>query len=138
MGQFFSFIPEKCKLYSANIISCICPRKKKFGYIPMEFFDEEQHATIMTSDEIYSLIQKHQEFEEQKNKKEYSMLKSDENDEENLLKADFVTIKNELDIDGIDENSNKNILTDDNNEEVDSHKEINDNIEDLKNEVLNS
>ena len=140
MGQIFSFFPESCKLYTADMLSCICPKKKKkFGYIPMEFFDEEQHATIMTSDEINSLIQKHQEFEEQKNKKEYSMLKSDENDEEEiLLKADFETIKNELGIDGNDENIKKNILIDDNDEDEDNNKEINGNVEDHKNQVLNS
>ena len=62
------FVSTKCKSLSnymkSMIQNGICLKKKKnSSYIPMEFDDDEQHATIMTSEEIDNLIQKHKLYE---------------------------------------------------------------------------
>ena len=128
-------ISTKCKSFSNYIKSIlqngICPKKKKnSSYIPMEFDDDEQHATIMTSEEIDNLIQKHKLYEnKQPNLNEYKIIKDNE-DEDNINKKMFEEIKKEINEINIENDKEKN---NENEEDENSEEEINK----VKNDILN-
>ena len=85
-------ISTKCKSFSNYIKSIlqngICPKKKRnSSYIPMEFDDDEQHATIMTSEEIDNLIKKHKLYEnKQPNLNEYKIIKENDEEDKKIIK----------------------------------------------------
>ena len=128
-------ISTKCKSFSNYIKSIlqngICPKKKKnSSYIPMQFDDDEQHATIMTSEEIDNLIQKHKLYEnKQPNLNEYKIIKDNE-DEDNINKKMFEEIKKEINEINIENEKEKN---NENEEDENSEEEINK----VKNDILN-
>ena len=128
-------ISTKCKSFSNYIKSIlqngICPKKKKnSSYIPMEFDDDDQHATIMTSEEIDNLIQKHKLYEnKQPNVNEYKIIKDNE-DEDNINKKMFEEIKKEINEINIENDKEKN---NENEEDENSEEEINK----VKNDILN-
>jgi hypothetical protein len=128
-------ISTKCKSFSNYIKSIlqngICPKKKKnSSYIPMEFDDDEQHATIMTSEEIDNLIQKHKLYEnKQPNLNEYKIIKeNDEEDKNNKKMIEEINKEiNEINIENDKEKNNEN------EEDENSEEEINK----VKNDILN-
>ena len=128
-------ISTKCKSFSNYIKSIlqngICPKKKKnSSYIPMQFDDDEQHATIMTSEEIDNLIQKHKLYEnKQPNVNEYKIIKDNE-DEDNINKKIVEEIKKEINEINIENEKEKN---NENEEDENSEEEINK----VKNDILN-
>ena len=128
-------ISTKCKSFSNYIKSIlqngICPKKKKnSSYIPMEFDDDEQHATIMTSEEIDNIIQKHKLYEnKQPNVNEYKIIKDNE-DEDNINKKIVEEIKKEINEINIENEKEKN---NENEEDENSEEEINK----VKNDILN-
>jgi hypothetical protein len=128
-------ISTKCKSFSNYIKSIlqngICPKKKKnSSYIPMEFDDDDQHATIMTSEEIDNLIQKHKLYEnKQPNVNEYKIIKDNE-DEDNINKKIVEEIKKEINEINIENEKEKN---NENEEDENSEEEINK----VKNDILN-
>jgi hypothetical protein len=128
-------ISTKCKSFSNYIKSIlqngICPKKKKnSSYIPMEFDDDDQHATIMTSEEIDNLIQKHKLYEnKQPNINEYKIIKDNE-DEDNINKKIVEEIKKEINEINIENEKEKN---NENEEDENSEEEINK----VKNDILN-
>ena len=128
-------ISTKCKSFSNYIKSIlqngICPKKKRnSSYIPMEFDDDDQHATIMTSEEIDNLIQKHKLYEnKQPNVNEYKIIKDNE-DEDNINKKMFEEIKKEINEINIENDKEKN---NENEEDENSEEEINK----VKNDILN-
>ena len=128
-------ISTKCKSFSNYIKSIlqngICPKKKRnSSYIPMEFDDDDQHATIMTSEEIDNLIQKHKLYEnKQPNLNEYKIIKDNE-DEDNINKKMFEEIKKEINEINIENDKEKN---NENEEDENSEEEINK----VKNDILN-
>ena len=128
-------ISTKCKSFSNYIKSIlqngICPKKKRnSSYIPMEFDDDEQHATIMTSEEIDNLIQKHKLYEnKQPNVNEYKIIKDNE-DEDNINKKIVEEIKKEINEINIENEKEKN---NENEEDENSEEEINK----VKNDILN-
>jgi hypothetical protein len=107
MGQiiinFSYFIINSPFLIKEKISEIFCPKKKnKHSYIPMEFDDDiEEHATIMTSEEINSMIQN------QKNNEEYKIIKN-KDDEDVNLKKDIDLIKEEVKQIDIENNNNNN------------------------------
>ena len=128
-------ISTKCKSFSNYIKSIlqngICPKKKRnSSYIPMEFDDDEQHATIMTSEEIDNLIQKHKLYEnKQPNLNEYKIIK--ENDEEDKNNKKMIEEINK-EINEINK-ENDNEKNNENEEDENSEEEINK----VKNDILN-
>ena len=128
-------ISTKCKSFSNYIKSIlqngICPKKKRnSSYIPMEFDDDEQHATIMTSEEIDNLIQKHKLYEnKQPNLNEYKIIKeNDEEDKNNKKMIEEINKEiNEINIENDKEKNNEN------EEDENSEEEINK----VKNDILN-
>ena len=128
-------ISTKCKSFSNYIKSIlqngICPKKKRnSSYIPMEFDDDDQHATIMTSEEIDNLIQKHKLYEnKQPNINEYKIIKDNE-DEDNINKKIVEEIKKEINEINIENEKEKN---NENEEDENSEEEINK----VKNDILN-
>ena len=128
-------ISTKCKSFSNYIKSIlqngICPKKKKnSSYIPMQFDDDEQHATIMTSEEIDNLIQKHKLYEnKQPNLNEYKIIKeNDEEDKNNKKMIEEINKEiNEINIENDKEKNNEN------EEDENSEEEINK----VKNDILN-
>ena len=128
-------ISTKCKSFSNYIKSIlqngICPKKKKnSSYIPMEFDDDDQHATIMTSEEIDNLIQKHKLYEnKQPNLNEYKIIKeNDEEDKNNKKMIEEINKEiNEINIENDKEKNNEN------EEDENSEEEINK----VKNDILN-
>ena len=132
------FVSTKCKSLSnymkSMIQNGICPKKKKnSSYIPMEFDDDEQHATIMTSEEIDNLIQKHKLYEnKQPNLNEYKIIKGNE-DEDNTNNHLIEEIKKEINDVKIDKNDNENKKDNEEEEDENSEEEINK----LKNDILN-
>ena len=128
-------ISTKCKSFSNYIKSIlqngICPKKKKnSSYIPMEFDDDEQHATIMTSEEIDNLIKKHKLYEnKQPNLNEYKIIKeNDEEDKNNKKMIEEINKEiNEINIENDKEKNNEN------EEDENSEEEINK----VKNDILN-
>jgi hypothetical protein len=128
-------ISTKCKSFSNYIKSIlqngICPKKKKnSSYIPMEFDDDDKHATIMTSEEIDNLIQKHKLYEnKQPNVNEYKIIKDNE-DEDNINKKIVEEIKKEINEINIENEKEKN---NENEEDENSEEEINK----VKNDILN-
>ena len=128
-------ISTKCKSFSNYIKSIlqngICPKKKKnSSYIPMQFDDDEQHATIMTSEEIDNLIQKHKLYEKkQPNLNEYKIIKDNE-DEDNINKKMIEEINKEINEINIENDKEKN---NENEEDENSEEEINK----VKNDILN-
>ena len=128
-------ISTKCKSFSNYIKSIlqngICPKKKRnSSYIPMEFDDDEQHATIMTSEEIDNLIKKHKLYEnKQPNLNEYKIIKDNE-DEDNINKKIVEEIKKEINEINIENDKEKN---NENEEDENSEEEINK----VKNDILN-
>ena len=129
------FVSTKCKSLSnymkSMIQNGICPKKKKnSSYIPMEFDDDEQHATIMTSEEIDNLIQKHKLYEnKQPNLNEYKIIKGNE-DEDNTNNHLIEEIKKEINEINIENDKEKN---NENEEDENSEEEINK----VKNDILN-
>lgn len=129
------FVSTKCKSLSnymkSMIQNGICPKKKKnSSYIPMEFDDDEQHATIMTSEEIDNLIQKHKLYEnKQPNLNEYKIIKeNDEEDKNNKKMIEEINKEiNEINIENDKEKNNEN------EEDENSEEEINK----VKNDILN-
>ena len=109
-------ISTKCKSFSNYIKSIlqngICPKKKRnSSYIPMEFDDDEQHATIMTSEEIDNLIQKHKLYEnKQPNLNEYKIIKKNDKEDKNNKKMIEEINKeiNEINIEKDKEKNNEN------------------------------
>ena len=128
-------ISTKCKSFSNYIKSIlqngICPKKKRnSSYIPMEFDDDEQHATIMTSEEIDNLIQKHKLYEnKQPNLKEYKIIKENDEEEKNNKKM-IEEINKEINEINIENDKEKN---NENEEDENSEEEINK----VKNDILN-
>ena len=128
-------ISTKCKSFSNYIKSIlqngICPKKKRnSSYIPMEFDDDEQHATIMTSEEIDNLIKKHKLYEnKQPNLNEYKIIKeNDEEDKNNKKMIEEINKEiNEINIENDKEKNNEN------EEDENSEEEINK----VKNDILN-
>ena len=129
------FVSTKCKSLSnymkSMIQNGICPKKKKnSSYIPMEFDDDEQHATIMTSEEIDNLIQKHKLYEnKQPNLNEYKIIKeNDEEDKNNKKMIEEINKEiNEINIENDKEKNNEN------EEDENSEEEINK----VKDDILN-
>ena len=130
-----AIISTKCKSFSNYIKSIlqngICPKKKRnSSYIPMEFDDDEQHATIMTSEEIDNLIKKHKLYEnKQPNLNEYKIIKeNDEEDKNNKKMIEEINKEiNEINIENDKEKNNEN------EEDENSEEEINK----VKNDILN-
>ena len=129
MGQiiinFSYFIINSPFLIKEKIIEIFCPKKKnKHSYIPMEFDDDiEEHATIMTSEEINSMIQN------QKNNEEYKIIKN-KDDEDVNLKKDIDLIKEEVKQIDIENNNNNNNENNNNSDDEDLDK--------IKKELLNN
>ena len=130
MGQiiinFSYFIINSPFLIKEKISEIFCPKKKnKHSYIPMEFDDDiEEHATIMTSEEINSMIQN------QKNNEEYKIIKN-KDDEDVNLKKDIDLIKEEVKQIDIENNNNNN--NNDNNNNSDDED-----LDKIKKELLNN
>ena len=90
----------------------------------MEFDDDiEEHATIMTSEEINSMIQN------QKNNEEYKIIKN-KDDEDVNLKKDIDLIKEEVKQIDIENNNNNNNENNNNSDDEDLDK--------IKKELLNN
>ena len=96
-------------------------RGKKRHFMPMK--DDEQHATIMSSEEISNMIQKHQQSENAplNNLNEYKIIKStaEEDEEKNLLSSipqEIEEIKKEVNAIEIEHD-------DENNDDNDNHQE---------------
>ncbi len=127
MGQiiinFSYFIINSPFLIKEKISEIFCPKKKnKHSYIPMEFDDDiEEHATIMTSEEINSMIQN------QKNNEEYKIIKN-KDDEEINLKKDIDLIKEEV----------KQIDIENNNNNENNNNSDDEDLDKIKKELLNN
>jgi hypothetical protein len=130
MGQiiinFSYFIINSPFLIKEKISEIFCPKKKnKHSYIPMEFDDDiEEHATIMTSEEINSMIQN------QKNNEEYKIIKN-KDDEDVNLKKDIDLIKEEVKQIDIENNNNNNNNENNNNSDDED-------LDKIKKELLNN
>ena len=114
-------IKDKCKSY-------FYPTTFNQGRPLIVMKDDEQHATIMSSDEINSMIQKHQQNESlpPNNINEYKIIKGN-NDEEDIIeekKENIEKIKKEV----------VEIADDDEEEEEDKD---NKDIDQLKNDIFN-
>ncbi len=127
MGQiiinFSYFIINSSFLIKEKISEIFCPKKKnKHSYIPMEFDDDiEEHATIMTSEEINSMIQN------QKNNEEYKIIKN-KDDEDVNLKKDIDLIKEEV----------KQIDIENNNNNENNNNSDDEDLDKIKKELLNN
>ena len=130
MGQiiinFTYFIINSPFLIKEKISEFFCPKKKnKHSYIPMEFDDDiEDHATIMTSEEINSMIQN----QKKNNIEEYKIIKN-KDDEDVNLKKDIDLIKEEVKQIDIENNNNNN-----NNENNSDDEDL----DKIKKELLNN
>ena len=155
MGDLLSAISSKCKQFNDQIIEAICPSKKpnNYSFTPIDFGDEEQHAPIMTNEELNKIIQKHQQFEEKKgvNLNEYRMLQTNEDDDEfppsktrlnsTLKNSEFEQLKNDIKIDvSFDSNKNESFLDKDKENVNNSTKNEDEaeSIEELKRQFLDS
>ena len=129
------FIINSPFLIKEKISEIFCPKKKnKHSYIPMEFDDDiEEHATIMTSEEINSMIQNQKNHNNNNNNiEEYKIIKN-KDDEDVTLKKDIDLIKEEvkqIDIENNQDDNNNNNNNNNNSDEEDLDK--------IKKELLNN